>query len=337
MGLSWKKKDDESVRQIVELGERMMNRERTLESQTLERWRRSSVASSQEVGRVENVVEERKVANSLRQEAMTENWEIGSDEDNTEAMGWQVSAQVPESELTHKRDFASRFRERIASVVAPVTHAPRAVQSSFLNPEDQALTSPQISNEINEEEEVRIVPVGKRSSSSSETISLTTVGTVSLQNVPPTQSNVVTNIAPPESVVAASVLPESSMSLGVPSSDPGLPVEDDLRKRFGANLRSALSHGTVIEGKMSFDSPVRIDGSLNGEISSTSTLIVGDQAAIMADLKVGTLVVLGRVRGNVTATDLVEIRRGGSLEGDISTKRIMIEDGGAFEGTCEIG
>lgn len=108
--------------------------------------------------------------------------------------------------------------------------------------------------------------------------------------------------------------------------------EDDIRQRFGANLKSALSSGTIIEGKFKFDSPVRIDGTLIGEVQASSLLIVGGDASVEAKVKVGSLVVLGVVKGNVEAEELIEIKRGGVLEGDVKCARFAIEEGGWFQG-----
>lgn len=118
------------------------------------------------------------------------------------------------------------------------------------------------------------------------------------------------------------------------ASDPALSVEDDLQRRFGARIKEAIGAGTVIEGKLSFDAPVRIEGTLTGEVTSTSTLIVGEQGSIEAAIDVGSLVILGHVTGNVVAKDLVEIKSGGKLTADIKTKRIVIEEGGIFQGCC---
>ena len=57
-------------------------------------------------------------------------------------------------------------------------------------------------------------------------------------------------------------------------------------ERFGPSLRSALGPGTVIRGKLSFDTPVRIDGKLSGEITSTSAVIVGPQGVLDAKIDV---------------------------------------------------
>lgn len=114
-------------------------------------------------------------------------------------------------------------------------------------------------------------------------------------------------------------------------------IDNDSLKRFGANVKTAIASGTVIEGRFSFDSPVRIDGDMTGEILSSSILIVGEQATVRARIKVGSIIVFGRVIGDIEAQDLVEIKNGGHLEANISTDRVAIEDGGYFKGSVNIG
>ena len=141
-------------------------------------------------------------------------------------------------------------------------------------------------------------------------------------------------VAQPNPVAAVTARAAGARKSRAIPSDPKLPVEEDLRRRFGSNLKSALGPGTVINGRMSFDSPVRIDGHLTGEVVSTSTLIVGEQATIEANIKVGSLVVLGEVKGPVEAGDLVEVKKGGIVLGDILADRLVIEEGGLFDGNC---
>ena len=122
----------------------------------------------------------------------------------------------------------------------------------------------------------------------------------------------------------------------VAASDGSLSVEDDLSRRFGDDIKSALGSGTVIEGRFKFDSPVRVDGTLSGEVTSSSALIVGPSAVVEGEVRVGSLIVLGCVRGAVVAEDLVEVRAGGVLEADVESTRFSVEDGSRYEGTCRM-
>lgn len=111
-----------------------------------------------------------------------------------------------------------------------------------------------------------------------------------------------------------------------------IPVSDDQLSR----VRSALSEGTSIKGRVSFDSPVRIDGRLQGELYSTRTVFVGEKGTIEASIEVESLVVQGAVRGPVRATARVEVLKGGRVEGEIYAPTLLVEEGGALDGTLVI-
>ncbi len=111
--------------------------------------------------------------------------------------------------------------------------------------------------------------------------------------------------------------------------------EDILNERYG-KTRSALSTGTVIQGKLSFDTPVRIDGKLSGEVYSSRALIVGPTGQVDAQVEVATLVVLGALRGNAKVSEKVEIWAGGSFEGNIVAPALVIQEGGQFSGDCKM-
>ncbi len=115
----------------------------------------------------------------------------------------------------------------------------------------------------------------------------------------------------------------------------GLKPEDVLTERFG-KARSALGEGTVIQGKLSFDTPVRIDGKLSGEIFSSKVLIVGPSGHIDASIEAASLVILGSVKGTISASERVELWSGASLEGVVTTPVLVIQDGSSFIGTSHM-
>jgi len=103
-----------------------------------------------------------------------------------------------------------------------------------------------------------------------------------------------------------------------------------------SNIKTALGSGTVIDGKLSFEEPVRIDGTLTGEVHSSSVLVVGEQGSVDATLEVQGLIVLGNASGEITATDFVDVRENGRLEGNLKVRRLMLEEGGHFDGKCSM-
>jgi cytoskeletal protein CcmA (bactofilin family) len=111
--------------------------------------------------------------------------------------------------------------------------------------------------------------------------------------------------------------------------------EEVLSQRFG-KTRSALGEGTVIQGKLSFDTPVRIDGKLSGEILSSRALIVGPSGRVDATIEAATLIILGHVSGKVSATERVELWAGAKVEGAIRTPVLVIQEGSFFVGSTEM-
>ena len=100
-----------------------------------------------------------------------------------------------------------------------------------------------------------------------------------------------------------------------------------------SEVRSALGPGTLIEGKFTFDSPVKIDGTIRGEVHSSSLLIIGEDGIVEGLMCVGSLVVLGRAKGSIVVEEKVQIGAHGEVQADIEGGLLAIELGGIFLGT----
>ena len=90
----------------------------------------------------------------------------------------------------------------------------------------------------------------------------------------------------------------------------------------------------VFNGKMTSEGIFRLDGKVEGEIFHSGTLIMGETAVIKGKLEVNALILNGRVEGEVTAKERVEIDSRGKLYGTIFTPIFVIQDGGILEGNC---
>jgi cytoskeletal protein CcmA (bactofilin family) len=100
-------------------------------------------------------------------------------------------------------------------------------------------------------------------------------------------------------------------------------------------INALLGRGTEYEGKLTFEGRVRIDGRFRGTIFSEDVLIVGEGAVVEGAVEVGTLIVRGgRLKGEVRASQLVEIHAPGQVQGDIETPQLFIDKGVVFEGKC---
>jgi cytoskeletal protein CcmA (bactofilin family) len=114
-------------------------------------------------------------------------------------------------------------------------------------------------------------------------------------------------------------------------------AKGDLKSAPSTDEISAfLGKETVFQGKMTFQGVFRLDGKFEGEIFESGTLIVGEVAAIKGKVGVHTLVILGRVDGDVHATSRVEIHSNGMLCGTLFTPVLVINEGGLLDGTCRM-
>jgi cytoskeletal protein CcmA (bactofilin family) len=93
----------------------------------------------------------------------------------------------------------------------------------------------------------------------------------------------------------------------------------------------------VIKGEVTGSESLYIDGRVEGSINlSGNRVTVGRNGVVAANINAREIVVLGKVRGNLTASDRVDIRSDGSLTGDVVAARISIEDGAYFKGGIDI-
>jgi len=92
------------------------------------------------------------------------------------------------------------------------------------------------------------------------------------------------------------------------------------------DVQANLGAGSRIEGKLTFEGSVRIDG-----------VIIGESAVITAQIQANTVVIHGRVQGDVTARKRVELRAPARLIGNLNTPSVVMNEGIIFEGHCTMG
>ena len=101
-------------------------------------------------------------------------------------------------------------------------------------------------------------------------------------------------------------------------------------------ITTTLGRETDFNGVMRFKDSLKIDGSFSGEIVSSGFLYVEHGATITANIRVGSVVVGGTVKGNIEATEKLEMLSTGRVFGNIRTAKLKIADGVVFEGKCEM-
>ena len=99
---------------------------------------------------------------------------------------------------------------------------------------------------------------------------------------------------------------------------------------------TTLGRETSFNGVLRFKESLKIDGTFEGEIESPGFLYLENGATVKADIKVGSVVVGGVVRGNIEASERLEMLTTGKVFGNIRTAKLNIADGVVFEGKCEM-
>jgi cytoskeletal protein CcmA (bactofilin family) len=128
---------------------------------------------------------------------------------------------------------------------------------------------------------------------------------------------------------------------GMPSAQPpqismaGTP-QPAPRPQIGRDVVN-IGKSVVIKGELSGSEDLTIEGQVEGKIElKDNILTIGANGKIKAQVFAKALIVLGEVTGNVTASDKVEIRDGGSVDGDIVSPRVAIAEGAHFRGSVDM-
>jgi len=101
--------------------------------------------------------------------------------------------------------------------------------------------------------------------------------------------------------------------------------------------QATIGKSLVIKGEVTGSESLYIDGKVEGSIQLPGNRVtIGRNGQVSANINAREVVVLGKVRGNLNASDRVDIRNEGSLTGDVVAQRISIEDGAFFKGGIDI-
>lgn len=99
---------------------------------------------------------------------------------------------------------------------------------------------------------------------------------------------------------------------------------------------TVLGKETSFKGTMKFKDYLKIDGFFEGNIESSGSLYIEKDAEVRAHIKVGTIVVGGKVIGNIEASDKLEMLDSGKIFGNIKTPNLKVAEGVEFDGECDM-
>jgi cytoskeletal protein CcmA (bactofilin family) len=123
---------------------------------------------------------------------------------------------------------------------------------------------------------------------------------------------------------------QEAVAEGSASVDNG-EVKRDGRKQF------QMGPGDVLEGKLIYDGSIHADGRVEGEVRVTGNIDVANGATIKALLEGNNVTLKGQIEGTVTARDKLTLGKNARLSGDITVRRLQIDDGATLNGHVRMG
>lgn len=101
--------------------------------------------------------------------------------------------------------------------------------------------------------------------------------------------------------------------------------------------KNILSSDVEIKGSLKFSNDLIIDGKIEGEVTSDGSLTVGENALVIGEIRTKSVIVFGKVKGNITVTERCELKSNAIQEGDIVAGTMAIEEGASFSGRSSVG
>lgn len=117
------------------------------------------------------------------------------------------------------------------------------------------------------------------------------------------------------------------------------PMEPRLEPKTNPTKEEVINIGksVFIKGELTGDEDLTIEGRVEGKIElKDHNLVIGPNGKINAEINAKNVTIIGSVVGNITASDIIEIKTSGSVMGDIKAPRISIADGAHFKGTVDM-
>ena len=101
-------------------------------------------------------------------------------------------------------------------------------------------------------------------------------------------------------------------------------------------MNTIIGKDSVITGTIDVKGPLRIDGTIKGQVISSDTVTVGAGGQLEAEINCKTAAIAGKVKGNIIASEKVELQAKAEITGDLKTKSLVIEQGAVFCGSCNM-
>lgn len=104
----------------------------------------------------------------------------------------------------------------------------------------------------------------------------------------------------------------------------------------GTDFTTVIGANVVIKGDVTVERGLRVDGQIDGSLTTKGKALIGKSGQLKAEIHAGTLVVEGRINGNITA-ERVQIETSAQVCGDLNAGKLTINEGATFTGKVQIG
>jgi cytoskeletal protein CcmA (bactofilin family) len=104
----------------------------------------------------------------------------------------------------------------------------------------------------------------------------------------------------------------------------------------GVFINSLVGDGTRFDGDISLNGLLRIDGDFRGSVGAADKVLIGRNGRAECSIKAGTVVIGGMLKGDIVSTEKVVVLSSGMVIGNITTPRLVVEEGVILNGTCTI-
>jgi cytoskeletal protein CcmA (bactofilin family) len=121
-----------------------------------------------------------------------------------------------------------------------------------------------------------------------------------------------------------------------PAKPDSPPSDDGAAPPARPFLRPSLSPGTSVAGRLSFEAPTRIDGSLRGEVRAADLLVIGEKGIVDGVVRAAQLIVYGQIHGEIRGAAHVEIAASAIVSGLVEAHSLVVHEGATFDGDVKI-
>ena len=114
------------------------------------------------------------------------------------------------------------------------------------------------------------------------------------------------------------------------------PSKEETSKKIDNESKTFLGSNALFKGELAFQGTMCIDGKFEGQLRTKDTLIIGENGEVLADIEAGTLICKGTIKGNIKASQKVELTSTSKVIGDVQTLALSAELGAIFEGKFNV-